>query len=69
MIVIEKEPAGFPSIENCCFCMRTTRWWNPTKDVAVCPTCAETNTQDDVPAKEIWCEAVAKTLRAPWTSI
>lgn len=55
-IVIEQEPDGAgPPYERCCFCWKPTKWWHPSKDVAVCPPCSETHSASQIPPKKDWC--------------
>lgn len=57
-IEIVKEPDDLPlrDREHCCFCATKTQFWSK-KDVAVCPPCAETHEEADVPSKEEWCRS------------
>lgn len=56
MIPVEREPDEFRllPLEYCCFCFSPTPFWYTPKDVAVCPSCAETKTPDQVPSKSDW---------------
>lgn len=49
----DQEPASEPA-EPCAFCKAPTRYWFKPKDVAVCPSCAELRTADEVPCKRDW---------------
>lgn len=54
-IVIEKEENGVA--ESCCFCTGPTLFWNRIKDVAVCPSCADSRKQSEIPDKPDWLDA------------
>lgn len=57
MLTVTPEPSGLEpfGIERCCVCdTRTTFWYTP-KDVALCPTCAETADATALPTKAQWC--------------
>lgn len=62
MIELVPDPDDLPSFvracpEHCCFCGRPTRMWFQPRDVAVCVSCAEVRSPDEVPTKEEWCES------------
>jgi hypothetical protein len=43
------------SVERCCFCRNSTRFWYKPKDVACCRECALRAEPEDVPTKKVWC--------------
>lgn len=45
-------------MENCCLCFIRTPYWHQPRDVALCPSCAETAKISDLPTKAEWCAAV-----------
>lgn len=67
-VTIEREPLSASRFdrENCCFCFRQTPFWNPQNDVAVCEECAPLHSQEQVPTKEAWCNAVATRFPRPF---
>jgi len=42
--------------ENCCMCCKPTRWWWGTgeRNVALCPECAKTTKDSQLPSKAEW---------------
>lgn len=64
-IEITREPMMFRDAPNeqCCFCWRPTQFWHTPKDVAVCPSCAQTHEPEEVPDKKTWCAEARKRNR------
>ena len=48
---------GWEVAEKCCFCNTPTRYWYTIKDVAVCQSCAQVKSHQEVPSKRDWCNA------------
>lgn len=65
-VKIEREPEnmGEGGFELCCFCFKSTPYWNVKRDVAVCQDCAPHYNLRDVPTKAEWCAAVERQLNA-----
>ena len=67
-IVVVREPASGMEREHCCFCAKKTEFWSAKADVAVCPTCAGTRYQYEVPTKAEWIRSPqSKGIAAPTT--
>lgn len=55
MVKVEREPVDFlPPYEDCCKCNQPTPYWYTSKDVALCPECAEKYDDKDIPHKSEW---------------
>ena len=63
VVVQELEELSKLGLENCCLCEKPTAFWYEPKDVACCPTCAETATHESLPSKKEWCDREAKEKR------
>lgn len=62
VISVERESEELPPpYESCCFCDRPTPFWDTTKDVPVCPCCAEARQPEEVPSKEQWVRGEKET--------
>lgn len=57
--------------ENCCKCRTPTRFWygEGASNVALCPSCADKYTIDDLPTKKEWCESERALSQRPFWSI
>ncbi len=64
-IPLEQEPDHLArwEQEHCCFCCTPSLTWTrlpdrkPGAQVACCRSCAMTHTPDEVPSKDVWCDA------------
>jgi hypothetical protein len=56
MIHIVHESGEFAQLplEECCFCKRPTPYWATIRNVCVCPTCACSRSDREIPTKQEW---------------